>query len=280
MLGLIAQQGQPGTEQTQAGSAGAPPADDQAAQFVGTILGSTEDTWGKVFQQSGSTYPAPKLVLFSGAVASACGQATSAVGPFYCPGDRQVYLDTSFFEEMKARLGGGGDFAEAYVIAHEVGHHIQTITGVSAKIDAMRARGGNVEGDNGLLVRQELQADCYAGVWANQAQQQNQWLEAGRRRRSPQHRQRHRRRPPAEAVPRHRGARLLHPWHLGTARALVPQWLRERRCRPLRYLQGHAAVGLRRGQGPNPRGSQGCGANGSTSKMILPWNGVPSGITR
>ena len=118
-------------------------------------------------------------MLFSGAVASACGRATSAVGPFYCPGDRQVYLDTSFFDEMKARLGGGGDFAEAYVIAHEVGHHIQTITGVSEKVNAMRARGGNVEGDNGLLVRQELQADCYAGVWANQAQQQYQWLEAG-----------------------------------------------------------------------------------------------------
>ena len=179
LLGLIAQQGQPGTEQTQPGSADAPPADDQAAQFVSTILGSTEDTWGKVFQQSGSAYPPPKLVLFSGAVASACGRATSAVGPFYCPGDRQVYLDTSFFDEMKARLGGGGDFAEAYVIAHEVGHHIQTITGVSEKVNAMRARGGNVEGDNGLLVRQELQADCYAGVWANQAQQQYQWLEAG-----------------------------------------------------------------------------------------------------
>ena len=179
LLGLIAQQGQPGTVQTQPGSAGAPPADDQAAQFVSTILGSTEDTWGKIFQQSGNAYPAPTLVLFSGAVASACGRATSAVGPFYCPGDQQVYLDTSFFEEMKARLGGGGDFAEAYVIAHEVGHHIQTITGVSEKVNAMRARGGNVEGDNGLLVRQELQADCYAGVWANQAQKQYQWLEAG-----------------------------------------------------------------------------------------------------
>lgn len=179
LLGLLEQQGQPGAEQAQPGSAGAPPADDQAAQFVSTILGSTEDTWGKVFQQSGSVYPPPKLVLFTGAVASACGRATSAVGPFYCPGDRQVYLDTSFFDEMKARLGGGGDFAEAYVIAHEVGHHIQTITGVSEKVNAMRARGGNVEGDNGLLVRQELQADCYAGVWANQAQQRYQWLEPG-----------------------------------------------------------------------------------------------------
>ena len=173
ILGQVAQQ-QGAPAQSQAASV-----DDEASQFVGAVLGSTEDTWGKVFQASGSQYPAPKLVLFSGAVASACGQATSAVGPFYCPGDQQVYLDTSFFEEMRARLGGGGDFAEAYVIAHEVGHHVQTITGVSSKIDAQRARGGNMEGDNGLLVRQELQADCYAGVWANQAQQQNKWMESG-----------------------------------------------------------------------------------------------------
>ena len=174
ILGQVAQQQQGMPAQAQSA-----PVDDEASQFVGSVLGSTEDTWNKVFQASGSQYPAPKLVLFSGAVASACGQATSAVGPFYCPGDQQVYLDTSFFEEMRAKLGGGGDFAEAYVIAHEVGHHVQTITGVSSKIDAQRARGGNVEGDNGLLVRQELQADCYAGVWANQAQQQNKWMESG-----------------------------------------------------------------------------------------------------
>ncbi len=176
LLGLIAQQGDQGAVPTQAG---APPADDQASQFVSTILGSTEDTWGKVFQASGKTYPPPKLVLFSGAVNSACGQATAAVGPFYCPGDQQVYLDTSFFDEMKAKLGGGGDFAEAYVIAHEVGHHIQTLTGVSNKMNSLRARGESMEGDNGLSVRQELQADCYAGVWANQAQKQYNWLEAG-----------------------------------------------------------------------------------------------------
>ena len=174
ILGQVAQQQQGVPAQAQSA-----PVDDEASQFVGSVLGSTEDTWNKVFKASGSQYPAPKLVLFSGAVASACGNATSAVGPFYCPGDQQVYLDTSFFEEMRAKLGGGGDFAEAYVIAHEVGHHVQTITGVSGKIDAQRARGGNVEGDNGLLVRQELQADCYAGVWANQAQQQNKWMESG-----------------------------------------------------------------------------------------------------
>lgn len=166
----------PAQNQAQAGVA---PVDDQSSQFVGSVLGSTEDVWGSVFQKSGSTYPAPKLVLFSGAVASACGRASAAVGPFYCPADKQVYLDTTFFSEMQARLGGGGDFAEAYVIAHEVGHHIQTITGVNQKVDSLRARGAAVEGDNGLLVRQELQADCYAGVWANQSQAQNQWLEQG-----------------------------------------------------------------------------------------------------
>ena len=127
----------PDTAQTQASAV---PADDQASQFVGSVLGSTEDVWGKVFQASGSNYAAPHLVLFSGAVASACGRASAAVGPFYCPNDQKVYLDTSFFQEMQAKLGGGGDFAEAYVIAHEVGHHIQVLTGTAQKIDALRAR--------------------------------------------------------------------------------------------------------------------------------------------
>lgn len=154
-------------------------ANDPQRDFVARILGDTEDVWGAVFQQNGQTYPAPTLVLFSGAVQSACGQATSAVGPFYCPGDRQVYIDLDFFAEMQARLGGGGDFAEAYVIAHEVGHHIQTITGVSARVNEARRRGETLEGDGGLLVRQELQADCYAGVWAHHAQARHQWLEPG-----------------------------------------------------------------------------------------------------
>jgi len=177
LLGLLGQQGDAGTASSQ--TAPGPAANDEATQFVRTILGSTEDVWGQVMQQEGKTYPAPKLVLFSGEVASACGRADAAVGPFYCPGDQQVYLDTSFFDEMAAKLGGGGDFAQAYVIAHEVGHHIQTLTGVSDKMSALRARGENMEGDNGLSVRQELQADCYAGVWANRAQQQYHWLESG-----------------------------------------------------------------------------------------------------
>jgi predicted metalloprotease len=174
VLGQVAEQAPPA--QTQGPN---PQANDEASQFVGTILGSTEDVWGKVFQQSGSQYPAPKLVLFSGMVGSACGRASAAVGPFYCPGDKQVYLDTSFFSDMRTKLGGGGDFAEAYVIAHEVGHHIQTITGTAGKVDQLRARGAAMEGDTGLSVRMELQADCYAGVWANLSQAQHQWMEAG-----------------------------------------------------------------------------------------------------
>jgi predicted metalloprotease len=163
----------------ESGQANAAPVDDQTSQFVDSILTSTEDVWSKVFTASGSTYPPPHLVLFSGAVATACGRASAAVGPFYCPNDQKVYLDTSFFEEMRAKLGGGGDFAQAYVIAHEVGHHVQVLTGTAQMLDAMRARGASMEGDNGLSVRQELQADCYAGVWANLAQAKMQWMESG-----------------------------------------------------------------------------------------------------
>jgi predicted metalloprotease len=156
-----------------------PQANDETSQFVAKILGSTEDVWGKVFQANGQQYPAPTLTMFSGMVGSACGRASSAMGPFYCPGDQHVYLDASFFDDMRTKLGGGGDFAQAYVIAHEVGHHIQKLTGTADKVDQLRARGEPMEGDNGLSVRLELQADCYAGVWANLAQQQYNWLEAG-----------------------------------------------------------------------------------------------------
>jgi predicted metalloprotease len=167
------------TQAPTSGQAGPAPPPTEATQLVGAVLGSTEDVWGKIFAQAGQQYPAPTLVLFSQVVASACGRATSAVGPFYCPGDQQVYIDTAFFDEMATRMGAGGDFAQAYVVAHEVGHHVQTVTGVSEQVAQLRARGAQVEGDNGLLVRQELQADCYAGVWANLAQQQYQWLEPG-----------------------------------------------------------------------------------------------------
>ncbi len=177
LLGQLNQSGalSSGGAQTQSG----PPQNDQTSIFIQSILGETEDVWSGIFRASGSEYPAPKLVLFSGSVTSACGRAGAASGPFYCPGDRQLYIDTSFFQEMRARLGGGGDFAEAYVIAHEVGHHIQTLTGVSAKVNDIRRRGGNVEGADGPLVRLELQADCYAGVWGHVAQRRHSWLEPG-----------------------------------------------------------------------------------------------------
>jgi predicted metalloprotease len=158
---------------------GEPPPPTEATQMVSTILASTEDVWGEVFRRSGGTYTPPHLVLFSGAIGSACGRASAAMGPFYCPNDQKVYIDTSFFDEMKAQLGGGGDFAQAYVVAHEVGHHVQALTGVFSKVEQARSRGAPMEGDNGLSVRQELQADCYAGVWANLAQQQYHWLETG-----------------------------------------------------------------------------------------------------
>ncbi|MES2684680.1 MAG: neutral zinc metallopeptidase [Pseudomonadota bacterium] len=151
----------------------------QNREFVSAILGETEDVWAAIFQQANAQYEQPKLVLFSGGVQTACGGASSASGPFYCPGDRKVYLDTGFFDEMRAKMGGGGDFAEAYVIAHEVGHHVQTLIGVSAKVNEARRAGQDVKGDGGLLVRQELQADCFAGLWAHHAQQRHNWLEAG-----------------------------------------------------------------------------------------------------
>jgi Predicted metalloprotease len=175
MLSLVSQMGGPAT--TQQGQMGVP--DDEAAQFVAAILGETEDVWSEVFAARGARYQEPTLVLFSGAVQSACGTASSAVGPFYCPGDHQVYIDLDFFAEMERSLGGGGDFAAAYVIAHEVGHHVQTLTGTTARVDQARRNGERIEGDGGLLVRQELQADCYAGLWAYHAQRRHDWLEDG-----------------------------------------------------------------------------------------------------
>ncbi|PNG28362.1 MULTISPECIES: KPN_02809 family neutral zinc metallopeptidase [Pseudomonas] len=175
---LVGQSGQtsaPATTQARK----SPPANDEQAEFVRAILGDTEDTWGQIFQQAGRQYQAPKLILFRGRVNSACGSATSASGPFYCPADQQVYLDMDFFREMAQRFSAAGDFAQAYVIAHEVGHHVQTQLGVSAKMQAARQQGRQMEGDGGLLVRQELQADCLAGVWAYHGQKRLNWLEPG-----------------------------------------------------------------------------------------------------
>ncbi len=176
ILGQLADQSGPATNQQSNAPANS---EDPQVAFVQSILGDTEDTWRALFQQSGQQYRDPTLVLFRGGVNSACGFANSAVGPFYCPGDQQVYLDLQFFDEMASRFSVAGDFAQAYVIAHEVGHHVQTLLGVSQQMQAARQRGARMEGDNGLLVRQELQADCFAGVWANHAQQRHEWLEAG-----------------------------------------------------------------------------------------------------
>lgn len=175
ITGQMTQQAAPVTPQTKQ----APPATDQQAEFVRSILGDTEDTWRAVFQLNGRQYKDPTLVLFRGQVQSACGFASSASGPFYCPADQQVYLDMDFFREMTQRFKAAGDFAQAYVIAHEVGHHVQTLLGVSDKVQAARQRGQKMEGTNGLLVRQELQADCLAGVWAFNAQKRLNWLEPG-----------------------------------------------------------------------------------------------------
>lgn len=155
-----------------------PPADDRMAQFVATVLGDTEDVWSKVFTQGGATYQKPKLVLFRGATATACGQGQAAMGPFYCPGDQKVYIDLAFYETLKNQLGAPGDFAQAYVIAHEVGHHVQNLLGITAKMDQMRSRISETD-YNAMSVRLELQADCFAGVWANHAQEARQLLESG-----------------------------------------------------------------------------------------------------
>ena len=152
--------------------------DDDLTQFVSVVLADTEDTWHGIFEGADRRYQEPTLVLFSDAVQSACGYAQSAMGPFYCPGDQKVYLDLSFFRELHNRFGAPGDFAQAYVIAHEVGHHVQTLLGISQKVHDQRLRLSKVEG-NKLSVRQELQADCFAGIWAYNADRSRNLLEAG-----------------------------------------------------------------------------------------------------
>jgi predicted metalloprotease len=151
---------------------------DELADFVSVVLGDTEDTWGEVFAASGSRYDPPKLVLFTDVVRSACGMAQSAMGPFYCPLDQKVYVDLGFYRDLRQRFGAPGDFAQAYVIAHEVGHHVQTLTGTSQKVTQARQQLSQEEG-NQLSVLLELQADCYAGVWAHRANRSRQILEEG-----------------------------------------------------------------------------------------------------
>lgn len=155
-----------------------PPAgQDESVEFVSVMLASTEDIWDQLFAASGSDYPEPQLVLFTDAVQSACGLSSSATGPFYCPGDQQIYLDLGFLNELQ-QLGAPGDFAFAYVIAHEVGHHVQTVTGLSSQVRQLQSRSSEADA-NRLSVLQELQADCYAGLWARRANEREQWLEEG-----------------------------------------------------------------------------------------------------
>lgn len=153
-------------------------AENQLADFTSVVLADTEDTWAKIFRQRGANYQPPQLVLFTDAVQSGCGVNSKEVGPFYCPADRKVYIDLSFYNDLRQRFGAPGDFAQAYVIAHEVGHHLQTLLGTSRKVHAQK-RGLSQVAANQLSVKQELQADCYAGVWAHHADAQRQLLEEG-----------------------------------------------------------------------------------------------------
>ena len=177
ILGLLSGGGAPSAQVAQA-PAHKPPADDQMARFVSTVLADTEDVWTDVFSKGGATYAKPKLVLYRGATPTACGQGQSAMGPFYCPGDQKVYIDLGFYETLQRQLGAPGDFAQAYVIAHEVGHHVQNLLGTTAKMEKMRARVSEAQ-YNALSVRLELQADCFAGVWAHHANNARQLLEQG-----------------------------------------------------------------------------------------------------
>jgi hypothetical protein len=176
LLGIMTGGG--GAPAPQAQHAPAPPSNDPMAKFVSTVLADTEDVWTQLFKEGGATYHDPKLVLFRGAVRTGCGGGQAAMGPFYCPADQKVYIDLSFYETLKTRLGAPGDFAQAYVIAHEVGHHVQQELGITQKVDQARARASQAEG-NAMSVRVELQADCFAGVWANHAQKARNILEQG-----------------------------------------------------------------------------------------------------
>jgi len=170
-------QQQPSPAPRDSAQTGAP--SDQMGQFVSAVLGSTEAQWQKIFAQYGKTYEPPTLVMFSGATRSACGFAQSAMGPFYCPNDQKVYIDLGSYDTLARRPGAPGQFAQAYVVAHEIGHHVQNQMGIMQRVDAARSRGGEAQA-NALSVRVELQADCFAGVWARRSQQANGWrLEPG-----------------------------------------------------------------------------------------------------
>jgi hypothetical protein len=171
-------QSEPPPAATQQAPAASSRGGDEIRDFVAVVLGDTEDTWRALFRRMNREYTDPKLVLFSGSVQSACGMAGAAVGPFYCPGDHKLYLDTTFFRDLRSRFGAPGDFAQAYVIAHEVGHHVQTLLGISDRVQNARRSGDRAQA-NALSVRLELQADCFAGVWAHHAEKTRHILEEG-----------------------------------------------------------------------------------------------------
>ena len=178
ILGVLGGDGGAPSAQVQQAPDETPGVDDPMKRFVKTVLADTEDVWRDVFTKGGATYSDPKLVLFRGTTSTACGQGQAAMGPFYCPADQKVYIDLGFYETLKTRLGAPGDFAQAYVIANEVGHHVQNLLGISNKVDQKRGQVSQAE-FNALSVRLELQADCFAGVWAHHANNARQLLEQG-----------------------------------------------------------------------------------------------------
>lgn len=177
VMGQGGQMGLPGFEQTTSASQRSSPREEEMKAFMATVLAETEDTWNGIFQSAGANYVEPRMVLFSGSVQSACGFASAASGPFYCPGDSKVYLDMSFFDELAQKFKASGDFAQAYVVAHEVGHHVQNLTGVLPRFNQQRRTMSQAEA-NQMSVRVELQADCYAGIWARYTEQKG-LLETG-----------------------------------------------------------------------------------------------------
>lgn len=176
VLSLLSGGGSQTTDVQPQPNSNAPEASDPLRHFVGTILASTEDVWRAIFSASGRSYQPPHLVLFTDAINTGCGGGESAMGPFYCPQDQRVYIDLGFYQTLRTQLGSPGDSAQAYVIAHEVGHHVQYLTGITSKVDALHARESHVQA-NATSVRVELQADCYAGVWAFHSQEQKHWFQ-------------------------------------------------------------------------------------------------------
>ena len=234
--------GGPAPGPQQAVEAKAPSRGDQMADFVAAVLGSTEEVWTDIFARAGRTYRKPTLVLFTGQVQSACGYAQAAVGPFYCPADQKLYIDLAFYRDLQDRFKAPGDFAQAYVIAHEVGHHVQNLLGIAERVQGMQQRAGKQQA-NALSVRMELQADCFAGDLGGAGEPEAPDPRAGRRRGGPRRRRGGRRRPHPDGLARLRVAGVLHARQCPAARALVPARARHRRSEGLRRVRRRAALG-------------------------------------